>query len=92
MNTTLSHTTTHPPDTEDQQVLRLPAPEELRALAFADRLSFRIGLWLLERAQRPVRRRSRNHAPARTLFLDAQHLSARETSTILAYHLQRQMH
>lgn len=57
MNTTLSHSTTHPPDTEDRQVLHIPAPDELRRLSFADRLALRVGVWLLERAQRRRRRR-----------------------------------
>lgn len=67
MNTTLSHSTTHPPDTEDRQVLHIPAPDELRRLSFADRLALRVGAWLLERAQRPRRRRRRRR---RVTYID----------------------
>lgn len=92
MNITLSRSITHPPDTQDRQVLRLPAPGELRALALVDRLSFRIGLWLLERAQRPAHARKPERLPARPLFLDEEHVGRREVAVILAYHLQRQLH
>lgn len=92
MNLTLSRSTTHPPDTEDRQVLHIPAPDELRALSLVDRLSLRIGLWLFQRAQRPRRLRSREFSSASPLFLNDQHLGARESSILLAYHLQRQLH
>lgn len=91
MNITLSRTITHPPDTQDRTVLHIPEPEELRALSFGDRLSLQIGLWLLRRAQRP-RRPKREFAPAPALFLHEQYRSPQESATILAYHLQRQMH
>lgn len=91
MNTTLSRHITHPPDMQDRTVLHLPEPDELRALSLADRVSLRIGLWLLRRAQRP-RRPTRAFAPATSLFLHDQHRSPEETATILAYHLQRQLH
>ena len=91
MNTTLHHSTTHPPDTEDQQVLHIPAPEELRRLALTDRISLRIGLWLLQRAQRP-----RRTYRAATLEADALHLYGRNRSpleerALLTYDLQRQL-
>lgn len=89
MNTTLSHSATHPPDTEDRQVLQIPAPEELRRLALADRLSLRFGLWLFERAQRPRRRRIT--ATTDPLFLGDRHLSHRESIALLTYDLQRQL-
>lgn len=91
MNITLSHALSHPPDTRDRQVVRIPAPGELRALALVDRLSFRIGLWLLRRSQRPRRLRNAERRPARPLFLDEEHVGRREASTILAYHLQRHL-
>jgi hypothetical protein len=87
--TTLSHSTTHPPDTEDRQVLHIPAPAELRRLALADRLSLRFGLWLFERAQRPRRRRTTTTTDP--LFLGERNLSPRESIALLTYDLQRQL-
>lgn len=92
MNTTLSHSIPHPPDTKGREVLDIPAPEELRALSLADRLGFRIGLWLLRRAQRPAASRRGSSSRTRPLSLAEQQLSPREMQTILAYHLQRQLH
>ncbi|MFJ2541914.1 hypothetical protein [Microbacterium sp. NPDC087589] len=91
MNTTLYRSIPHPPDIEDQQVLHIPAPEELRRLALADRLSLRIGLWLLQRAQRsrPPRRVSAIEADA--LHLDRRKRTAGETYALLTYDLQRQL-
>ena len=91
MNTTLYRSTVHPPDTQDQQVLQIPADDALRELALADRLSLRVGVWLLQRAQRPrterrlsvdldeaFARRERSRTPA-------------ETWALLTYDLQRQL-
>ena len=92
MNTTLHRSTTHPPDTEDQQVLHIPAPDELRRLALADRLSLRIGVWLLQRAQRP--RAGRRTSPVfdgEALDLDRRDRTAVETYALLTYDLQRQL-
>jgi len=91
VNTTLHHSTTHPPDTEDRKVLQIPASEELRALALADRLSFRIGLWLLRRAQRPRTVKERVRVPAEPLFLNDRHLAPGESRILLEYHMQRQL-
>lgn len=91
MNTTLHHSTTHPPDTEGRTVLHLPAPDDLRELALTDRLSLKIGIWLLERAQRPKAVRERNAVAAEPLFLNDRHLTSSETRILLEYHLQRQL-
>lgn len=91
MNTTLHHSTTHPPDIEDRTVLHIPAPDDLRELALADRLTFKIGLWLLERAQRPKAARERYVSTVEPLFLNDRHLTSRETRILLEYHLQRQL-
>lgn len=91
MSTTLYRSITHPPDTEDHQVLHIPVPERLRELAFADRLSFRVGLWLLERAQRPPRQR-RSAAPASSGSpFEGRRPTPSETITLLSYDLQRQL-
>lgn len=91
MNTTLSLNTTHPPDTRGLQTLQLPASETLRELTFTDRVQFRLGLWLLQRAQRPPReRRVRDVNLGRTLYLAEQNRLAAERE-MLTIHLQRQL-
>ncbi|QDE34691.1 hypothetical protein FIV50_07740 [Microbacterium foliorum] len=91
MNTTLYRSIPHPPDTEDQQVLHIPAPDELRRLALADRLSLRIGLWLLQRAQRPRPARRVTALEADALHLDRRNRTDGETYALLTYDLQRQL-
>jgi len=91
VNTTLHRSTTHPPDTEDQQVLHIPAPDDLRRLALADRLSLRIGLWLLQRAQRPRRERRSSRVSGDLLALDRRERSVAETYALLTFDLQRQL-
>lgn len=92
MNTTLHRNLTHPPDTEDHLVLHLPAPDELRRLALSDRLSLRIGLWLLQRAQRPQRpRRVAPHADVDALYLDRRERTPAESFALLTFDLQRQL-
>ncbi|WP_144877494.1 hypothetical protein [Microbacterium sp. 1.5R] len=91
MNTTLYRSTTHPPDTEDQQVLHIPAPDDLRRLALADRLSLRVGLWLLQRAQRPRRERRASRVSGDLLALDRRERSVAETYALLTFDLQRQL-
>lgn len=92
MNTTLHRSIAHPPDIEDQQVLQIPSPDELRELALADRLSLRIGLWLLQRAQRPRReRRSLHIAHDQLLSLGARNRTPAETYALFTYDMQRGM-
>ena len=91
MNTTPHHTTTHPPDTEDQQVLHIPAPDELRRLALADRLSLRIGLWLLRRAQRPHRVRRPATPSVDSVRLDRRHRPVDDPLALMMFDLQRQL-
>lgn len=56
MNTSLHeetlHTgsTAHPPDAADRQILTIPDHAGQAKLTAAKRLSFRLGLWLLERS------------------------------------------
>ena len=90
MNSTLHHSTaTHPPDTQDRQVLHIPDPGELRELRLADRLSFRLGLWLLERAQRPtIERLTSDDDPLRRR---ERTLSPGESWAMLTYDLHRQL-
>ncbi|MCM3779027.1 hypothetical protein [Microbacterium hydrocarbonoxydans] len=91
MNATLYRSTTHPPDTGDQQVLHIPAPDDLHRLALADRLSLRIGLWLLQRAQRPRRERRSSRVSGDPLALDRRERSVAETYALLTFDLQRQL-
>ncbi|WP_314422014.1 hypothetical protein [uncultured Microbacterium sp.] len=91
MNTTLHHSTTHPPDTEDRQVLHIPAPDELRRLALTDRISLRIGLWLLQRARRPRRTYRADTLEADALHLYGRNRSPLEARDLLTYDVQRQL-
>lgn len=92
MNTTLHRGTPHPPDIEDQQVLQIPRPDELRKLALADRLSLRIGLWLFQRAQRPRRERRYLHIESDELLaLGARNRTPGETYALFTYDMQRSM-
>lgn len=92
MNTTLHRGITHPPDIEDRSVLHIPRPDELRELALADRLSLRIGLWLLQRAQRPRRHSARlSLAPDDMLALGARNRTPGETYALFTYDMQRGM-
>ncbi|MFJ2552477.1 hypothetical protein [Microbacterium sp. NPDC087591] len=91
MNTTLSHDTTHPPDTTDRPVLHIPAPDELRRLSFADRLALRVGVWLLERAQRPRRRRRRRVNYIDPIALGDLAVSHRDSLALHSYDPLRQL-
>lgn len=91
MNDTLYRSIPHPPDTEDRTVLHIPAPDELQRLSLADRLSLRIGLWLLQRAQRPKRVRRLTSAPDDTLYLDRVRYLGDQSLALLTFDLQRQL-
>lgn len=90
MNTTLRRNTAHPPDTEDREVFQLPRDDELRRLALTDRLSLRIGLWLLQRSQRPRRQRRTVHIELAELLISEQRRRAEhELGVLTAFALQR---
>lgn len=89
---------TRPPDTEDQQVLEISVPRNRESLALADRLSFRLGLWLLLRAQRPqrvARRRRRQERLSNELLaglaFDHRRHTPGEMAAMLTYDIQRNM-
>ncbi|WP_309064450.1 hypothetical protein [Microbacterium sp.] len=96
MNTTLPTTmertpetgrsTAHPPDTGDRQILTIPAQDEQRRLTPAERLSFRIGLWLLHRGIRAVEREERLAPPPERPRIDG-----REAMALLTFDLQRRL-
>ncbi|PRB65064.1 hypothetical protein [Microbacterium sp. MYb45] len=90
MNTTLRRNITHPPDTEDREVVQIPRDDELRRLALTDRLSLRIGLWLLQRSQRPRRQRRAVHIESAELLISEQRRRAEhELGVLTAFALQR---
>ncbi|MEV8251146.1 hypothetical protein AB0O87_09505 [Microbacterium sp. NPDC076768] len=93
MNATLRRDVIHPPDIEDREVLHIPRPDELRRLPLFDRIGLRVGLWLLQRAQRPRRqRRGFDIHTADTLMLGEQrHRTEAETRAMLMFDMQRGM-
>ncbi|MDQ0645361.1 hypothetical protein [Microbacterium murale] len=91
-NDTLLRSTAHPPCPEDQEILEVTVPTDRKELALTDRISVRLGLWLLMRAQRPRK------APARTMtheevmrMFETTHISERESLAILAYQVQHHL-
>ena len=91
-NNTLLRSTAHPPCPEEQEILEITVPTDRTELAVTDRLSLRIGLWLLLRTQRPRK------APARTLtheevmlLFETKRATERESLAILAYQVQRHL-
>lgn len=85
----LHRSTAHPPCTQDREILEIPVPVDRNELALADRLSLRIGLWLLLRTQR------RQSIPAEvdvpSFFPGAPRLTQREALALLAFDLQHQL-
>jgi len=86
----LLHQTIHPPCTEDE-ILEITVPADRTELTFGDRLSLRLGLWLLLRAQRSPRRDRALSREDIMLLRDRPRISEREAITVLAYDLQRQL-
>jgi hypothetical protein len=83
--------TTHPPCTEEQEILEITVPADRTELALSDRLSLRIGLWLLLRAQRGPRRARRLSNEDVILLRDRPRITEHEAITLLTYDLQRQL-
>jgi hypothetical protein len=86
----LHRSTAHPPCPEDHTVLEVTVPADRSELALADRLSLRIGLWLLLRAQRAPRRAAPPIDVA-AHFPGSPRLSQREAAVLLTYGLQSQL-
>jgi hypothetical protein len=82
-------TSTHPPDTEDRQILTVPDHTARQRLPLADRLSLRLGLWLLERGLHTHEPRTPRASAYRPLLAREQAISEREAITLLSYDLQR---
>lgn len=77
-------TSIHPPDTEGRQTISIPDRDGLQRLTAADRLSFRIGLWLLRRSTRV-----RATAPSAIPDLDRRPIRETEAINLLVWGLQR---
>ncbi|WP_243225349.1 hypothetical protein [Microbacterium sp. CIAB417] len=85
----LHRSTSHPPCPEDREILEIPVPVDRTELALADRLSLRIGLWLLLRTQR--RRTPSASIDVPSFFPGAPNLTQHEALTLLTFDLQRQL-
>lgn len=68
-------TSIHPPDTEGRQTISIPDQDGLQRLTLIDRLSFRIGLRLLQHS-------TRTREPARAFVPDLDRRPIRETEAI----------
>ncbi|MGO2745125.1 hypothetical protein [Microbacterium sp.] len=94
MNTeVLLRKTVHPPCIEEE-TLEITVPADRAALAFTDRLSLRIGLWLLlraERAQRSPRGKPAMSREEAMRLLETRRITEREAMVMLTYDLQRQL-
>lgn len=89
-NNLLLRSTAHPPCPEEKEILEVTVPADRTELALTDRLSLRLGLWLLLRAQRPRRapaRTSMTHEEVMRMF-ETKRATERESLAILAYQTQ----
>lgn len=82
--------TIHPPCSEDE-ILEITVPADRAELALRDRLSLRLGLWLLLRAQRSPRRARSLSREEVMLLRERPRISEHEAITLLTYDLQRQL-
>lgn len=89
---TLFRSTSHPPCPQEQEILEIALPADRTGLALTDRLSLRLGLWLMLRSQRPRRapRQPLTHEQV-MLLLEARRATEHEAMTALTYGLQRHM-
>lgn len=86
----LLHSTSHPPCPEEQQTLEITVPTNRNTLPFTERLSLRLGLWLLLRAERPRRTPppSMTREEMMRLF-ETRSATERESLQMLYYDMQR---
>ena len=87
---TLLSSTAHPPCPEEQETLEITVPTNRNTLALTDRLSLRLGLWLLLRAQRPRRAPAppMSHEDMMRLF-ETRRATERDSLLLLAFDPQR---
>lgn len=81
--------TVHPPCPDETVEFTLPA--DRTSLALVDRLSLRIGLWLLLRAERARTTRGDLRREEVQRLLAQQHASRQQAIALIAYDLQRHM-
>lgn len=81
--------TVHPPCPDETVEFTLPA--DRTSLALVDRLSLRIGLWLLLRAERARTTRGDLRREEVQRLLAQQHASRQHAIALIAYDLQRHM-
>lgn len=87
----LHRSTAHPPCPPQLDVVEVTVPADRSHLSIRDRLSLRIGLWLITRTAVTT-----SNVPTqdtvRAAFAPRANHTEREALTLLAYHLQRQLH
>ncbi|KDA05737.1 hypothetical protein DC31_15130 [Microbacterium sp. CH12i] len=86
---TLLRSTAHPPCPEEQEVLEITVPTDRKTLAFTERMSLRLGLWLLLRAQHPRRTPPPMTHEEMVRLFEARHTSEREAMAMLTFDMQR---
>lgn len=91
MSNTLQHSTTHPPDIEGLQVLEIPAPADVRALGLSDRIALKLGLWLMQRAQRPSRIPATVSREEAFRIINAGGFTERDAMTLLTFDMQHRL-
>lgn len=82
-------TSIHPPDVEDRKILSIPDPAQLRRLPLFDRLSLRLGLWLLSRGLHRRTQSEHRSAGENLIALREQAITEHEAITWLSYDLHR---
>ncbi|MGO2932872.1 hypothetical protein [Microbacterium sp.] len=86
----LLRSTVHPPCTDDQEVLEVSVPTNRKELTLANRLSLRLGLWLLLRTDRSRRKSTRTITQEQMmLLLENRRTMERESLAMLTHTLQR---
>lgn len=92
MNTeALLRSTIHPPCIQEQETLAITVPADRSTLSFGDRVSLRVGLWLLLRAERARTTRGDLSGEEAQRLLRTRRASDRKTYALLTYDVQRQL-
>lgn len=82
----------HPPCPPHHEIVAITVPVDRTQLTVHDRVSLRIGLWLLLRAQRGERIPPQKQDTVRAAFSPNRRSTEHEALTLLTYHLQRQLY
>ena len=86
---TLLRSTAHPPCPQDHEVLEVTVPTDRATLPLRERLSLRIGLWLLLQAQRPRRTPPTMTRDDMMRLFETRRTTERESLLLLTYDMQR---